>query len=211
MFTGLVQAIGSVHAIEPGPGGTRLWIDLGAWSHRPELGESIAVSGVCLTVAEPPEVGQPVAFDAIPETIAQTTIGAWSPGHHVNLERALRAGDPLGGHSVQGHVDGVGEVVALRRPEREGDEWRTTIQTPAPFARYAIPKGSVAVDGVSLTIAATDPIANTFDVALIPVTLADTTLGQTLEGARVNLESDILARTIVHYLEHHAPHTQPSQ
>jgi riboflavin synthase len=203
MFTGLVQAIGAVASIDPGPaGGLRLVVDPGAWPHRPLVGESIAVSGCCLTVAEDPAGTQGrLAFDAVPETLAKTTLGALRPGSRVNLERSLRADDLMGGHTVQGHVEGVGEVLAVQpRPD-----YRLRIRPPADLMPCIIPKGSIAIDGVSLTIAAADPHEGTFEVALIPTTLELTTLGDLRPGARVNLETDIQARTLLHLLRNYLP------
>jgi riboflavin synthase len=203
MFTGLVQAIGAVVSAAPGPpGGIRLLVDTAGWGHRPRLGESIAVSGCCLTVAEEPDrAGGRLAFDAIAETLACTTLGCLRPGSRVNLERSLRADDLLGGHTVQGHIEGVGEVVAVD----SADGYRLRIRPPADLMPCIVPKGSVAVDGVSLTIAAADPRDATFEVALIPTTLELTTLSDLRPGGRVNIETDIQARTLLHLLRHYGP------
>jgi riboflavin synthase len=153
------------------------------------LGESVACSGACLTVVE--RGGGLVSFDAVPETLSRTTIGTWRPGTRVNLERALALGDRLGGHLVQGHVDAVGEV--LRRiPEGQGA--RLTISLAASIAALVAEKGSIAVDGVSLTVASAG--RDRFEVALIPETLARTTLGDAQPGAKVNLEADVIARHV---------------
>lgn len=190
MFTGLVADVGVVERIVPRQGGARLTL-------RPAqlpvdelvLGESIACSGACLTVVE--RGGGLVSFDAVPETLARTTVGGWRPGTRVNLERALAVGERLGGHLVQGHVDAVGEV--LRRvPEGQGA--RLTISLPASIAPLVAEKGSIAVDGVSLTVAAA--ARDRFELALIPETLARTTLGQAGAGTKVNLEADVLARHV---------------
>ncbi len=190
MFTGLVSDMGVVERIAPRQGGARL--TLRSKSMRVEelaLGESVACSGVCLTVVE--RGGGLVSFDAVPETLARTTIGGWRPGSPVNLERALALSDRLGGHLVQGHVDAVGEVLA-RAPEGEGARLRVAL--PAAIAPLVAEKGSVAVDGVSLTVAA---VARTwFEVALIPETLARTTLGAAGPGTKVNLEADVVARHV---------------
>lgn len=190
MFTGLVSDMGVVERVSPRQGGARLVI-------RParlpvddlQLGESVACSGACLTVVE--RGGGLVAFDAVPETLARTTLGTWRPGTRVNLERALALGERLGGHLVQGHVDAVGEV--LRRvPEGQGA--RLTVALPPGIAPLVAEKGSIAVDGVSLTVATAG--RDRFEIALIPETLARTTLGDAAAGTRVNLEADVLARHV---------------
>ncbi|GAO05098.1 riboflavin synthase [Anaeromyxobacter sp. PSR-1] len=190
MFTGLVADVGVVERIVPRQGGARLTL-------RPArlpvdelvLGESIACSGACLTVVE--RGGGLVSFDAVPETLSRTTVGGWRPGTKVNLERALAVGERLGGHLVQGHVDAVGEV--LRRvPEGQGA--RLAVSLPAAIAPLVAEKGSIAVDGVSLTVAAA--ARDRFELALIPETLARTTLGQAAAGTKVNLEADVLARHV---------------
>ncbi len=195
MFTGLVADIGVVERIAPRQGGARLTI-------RPRaieagdlaLGESVACSGACLTVVE--RGAGLVSFDAIPETLARTTIGTWRPGTAVNLERALALGDRLGGHLVAGHVDAVGEVVS-RTPEGQGA--RLAISLPASIAPLVAEKGSIAVDGISLTVAAAS--RDRFEVALIPETLARTTLGDARAGVKVNLEADLVARHVARLRE----------
>ena len=175
MFTGLVREVGTVVSIEGG----RLVVET---SLIAELGDSIAVDGVCLTV-----VGtSPLRFDAVAETLARTSLGDLRDGVRVNLEPALRAGDPLGGHYVQGHVDGVGTVRSVGE--------LTWFDAPAGITRYLVEKGSIAVDGTSLTVAAIDDAG--FAVALIPHTLEHTTLGQLQPGGRVNLEADVLAKYV---------------
>ncbi|HUL59689.1 MAG TPA: riboflavin synthase [Anaeromyxobacteraceae bacterium] len=188
MFTGLVSDMGVVERLTPRQGGARLTIRPRALPvDELALGESVACSGACLTVVE--RGGGLVSFDAVPETLARTTLGGWKPGAAVNLERALAVGDRLGGHMVQGHVDAVGEVVA-RTPEGQGA--RLAVSLPAAIAPLVAEKGSIAVDGVSLTVAAVT--RDRFEVALIPETLARTTLGQARPGTRVNLEADVVAR-----------------
>ena len=199
MFTGLVQAIGRVAAVTPRGKSVRLEIEPGSWSHRSNLGDSISVSGCCLTVAADPALGK-LAFDVVPETLTKTTLGSLKPGMGVNLERSLAAGDLLGGHFVQGHVDGAGIVLSVQ----SGADWRVRIQPPPDLAAYIAPKGSISVEGVSLTVAAVDVDAGWFEVALIPVTLEKTTLGRLEAGGRVNLEADILAKTVVNYMKHYA-------
>jgi riboflavin synthase len=190
MFTGLVSDIGVVERVSPRQGGARLTLRPGRLPvDELQLGESVACSGVCLTVAE--RGGGLVSFDAIPETLSRSTLGAWRPGTRVNLERALALSDRLGGHLVQGHVDAVGEV--LRRiPEGQGA--RLTVSLPAGIAPLVAEKGSIAVDGISLTVASAG--RDRFEIALIPETLTRTTLGEAAAGARVNLEADVLARHV---------------
>jgi riboflavin synthase len=153
------------------------------------VGDSVAVNGVCLTAVEAAD--GTLAFDAVPETLARTSLGRLAPGAPVNLEPALRAGDPMGGHVMQGHVDGLARV---RSVEPEGEGRRIWIDTPPGLLRYAVEKGSIAVDGVSLTVAALDDAG--FAVALIPHTLAETTLGELAPGDDVNLEVDVLAKYV---------------
>ena len=208
MFTGLVQQLGSVRSMDTTGGGAVLVIDPGAWDHRPEAGESIAVNGCCLTVAGGGEDSAASAitstdagdirFDVVEQTLALTTLGTLRPGDPVNLERAVSATTLLGGHVVQGHIDGVGIV---RRLVRSGSDRRVTIEPPANLLDCIVDKGSIAVDGVSLTVAAL--VDGSFEVALIPTTLRSTTLGGAREGAAVNLETDYLAKTVVHWLERH--------
>lgn len=196
MFTGIVQARGRVVAVERNSFGVRLVIDTQGW--RPaettfKHGDSICVSGVCLTLVQLDARG--LHFDVIAETLAKTTLGDLAPGSGVNIEPSLTPSSQLGGHFMQGHVDGVGRITRIVSTEAEH---RVSVEPPAELKDYVVPKGSIAIDGVSLTIASVD--GNTFDVALIPTTLQLTTLGQAKVGDRVNLEADILAKTIVHYL-----------
>jgi len=180
VFTGLVREVGTVASLEDG----RLVIDA---SLDAAVGDSIAVNGVCLTVVE----ASPLRFDAVPETLARSSLGDLRAGSPVNLEPALRAGDPLGGHYVQGHVDGVGTVRSVA-PEGEGK--RIAVDAPPELLRYVVEKGSIAVQGTSLTIAAVDDRG--FAVALIPHTLARTTLDGLKPEDRVNLEVDVLAKYV---------------
>ncbi len=199
MFTGLVADVGVVERVAPRQGGARLTLrPRGLPVDELVLGESVACSGVCLTVVE--RGGGLVSFDAIPETLSRSTLGGWRPGTRVNLERALALHDRLGGHLVQGHVDAVGEV--LRRvPEGQGA--RLTISLPASIAPLVAEKGSIAVDGVSLTVASAG--RDRFDIALIPETLARTTLGDAATGTKVNLEADVLARHVARLREFAGP------
>ena len=193
MFTGLIQAVGEVTASAPSKAGRRLEIDPRGWGYAPEAGASVCVNGACLSQAG--AFGGRLVFDVIPETLEKTTLGELGVGSRVNLEKSLAAGDLIGGHFVQGHVDGVGVV---ERVETE-DEWRVRVAAPAGVARYLAPKGSVGIAGVSLTIAALE--GDALEVALIPTTLAETTLGDLLEGDRVNLEADMLAKQVWAILE----------
>ena len=197
MFTGIVQAKGRVVEVRPHPFGVRLRVDRSAWrpprGYQPEHGDSICVSGVCLTVTE--ASGDLLAFDVIAETLSRTTLGSLAEGDEVNLEPAVMADQPLGGHFMQGHVDGVGEITDVRSDEVE---WRVEVRPPREVMDYLTPKGSVAIDGVSLTLAAVGEAS--FQVALIPTTLAMTTLAERKAGDRVNLEADMLAKTVVHHL-----------
>ena len=194
MFTGLVEELGHVQSVEERPAGRRFWIAASRVLEDARVGDSLACSGCCLT-AVAVEPGR-FAVEAVPETLRLTTLGDWRAGTAVNLERSLRLSDRLGGHLVQGHVDGVGEV---RARVSEGDGSRVTIGLPAPLARFVALKGSLAVDGVSLTVAGlTD---STCEIAYIPHTLAVTSAGTYAPGTRVNLEVDLLARYLARMLE----------
>jgi riboflavin synthase len=182
VFTGLIREVGRVVSFDGG----RLTIES---AQEAALGDSIAIDGVCLTVVS--DEGGTLAFEAVPETLARTSLGNLEPGSRVNLEPALRAGDPLGGHYVQGHVDGVGTV---RSVEAEGEGKRIWIDTPAHLLRYVVEKGSIALQGTSLTVAAVDERG--FAVALIPHTLHETTLDDLAPGDQVNLEADVLAKYV---------------
>ncbi len=186
MFTGIVRERGRVLSADRNGGGVHLRI-AAPETARAAPGDSIAVSGCCLTVTAAD--GDALEFDAVPETIARTTLGALEAGVEVNLEPALRAGEPLGGHFVQGHVDGRGRVAALRR---EGEGARLRLQLGPELQRYCVEKGSLAVDGVSLTIAALRE--DGVEIALVPFTLEQTTLGALDPGAEVNVEVDLLAK-----------------
>ncbi len=190
MFTGIIQDIGRVHALEPRGGDTRLTVavdrlDLG----RIAVGDSICVQGCCVTATA--VQGKAFQVDLSRETLALTTLADLRPDSPVNLEPALRAGDPLGGHLVSGHVDGVARITACARDARS---LRLTIEAPAQLSHYIVRKGSVAVDGVSLTVNETQGAS--FGVNLIPHTQSMTTLGSLEVGARVNLEVDSLARYV---------------
>ena len=208
MFTGIVEATGRIESLRAhppvrGPAHVqRLAVSstLDLTSIPP--GGSIAVDGVCLTVIA--RRGRRFEADLGPETLARTTLGERRPGDRVHLERPLRMGDPLGGHLVAGHVDGVGRV---RRARRKADALELQIAAPAEIAPYLAPKGSVTVDGVSLTVnRVAGPV---FSVTLIPHTLAVTNLGNRSVGARVNLEADLLARHVARLLESRLPKVGP--
>lgn len=198
MFTGIVEVMGRVAAVETNDFGAVLTIDTQGWDHKPQPGESIAINGCCLTVTgdaagrvDPARL----RFDVIRQTLDLTTLGALKTGDGVNLEHAVRADQMLGGHIVQGHVDGVGEVIAVKKSD---EEWRTRVRLPAHLMEYVVPQGSIAIDGVSLTVAAQGE--DWCEVALIPTTLQITTLGRTDVGGKVNLEADYVAKTVVHWL-----------
>jgi riboflavin synthase len=189
MFTGIVRELGRVTGLAGGDAGVRLTVEAPATASAVAIGDSVAVNGVCLTAVG--ATNGTLAFDAVPETLARTSLGSLEPGAAVNVEPALRAGDPMGGHVMQGHVDGVARV---RSVEPEGEGRRIWLDAPTDLLRYGVEKGSIAVDGVSLTIAALDD--DGFAVALIPHTLAATTLGELAPGSRVNLEVDVLAKYV---------------
>lgn len=189
MFTGLVEFAGTVANVLSVPPGARLTVQAGPVSEGVSLGDSIAINGCCLTVVA--REGELLAFEAGPETLARTNLGRLAPGDQVNLERSLKVGDRLGGHFVTGHIDGVGKLV----DRRDEEEWSTFwFQAPAPLMRQMASKGSIAVDGVSLTLV--DVTDSRFSVALIPHTLRVTTLGRLAVNDEVNLETDVLAKYV---------------
>jgi riboflavin synthase len=189
VFTGIVRERGRVAEIGGGADGVSLVVEAAATAAETKVGDSVAIDGCCLTAVR--VGGGSIAFDAVPETIRRTSLARLHAGDEVNVEPALRAGERLGGHYVQGHVDGVG---AVRAVEPEGKGLRVWLDAPPEIARYAIEKGSVTVDGVSLTVAELD--AAGFAVALVPHTLAATTLGALEPGRPVNLEADVLAKYV---------------
>ncbi len=192
MFTGIVESTLQILAVADGPKFRRLTLE-NKWRDV-KHGQSIAVNGCCLTVAEiaPGSLG----FDVIDETLSKTNLGSLKPGDKVNIERSLLAGDRIDGHFVQGHVDGTARLIDV---SSTAEQWRLTIDAPPDLARYLVPKGSVCIDGVSLTLADLD--GTRFQVALIPTTLNMTTLGSRSVGWMFNLETDVLSKTIVTYLE----------
>jgi riboflavin synthase len=198
VFTGIIQAVGSLRSVERR--GASAWLGVGCPFAKLELGESVAVDGVCLTVVRVIDGG--FTADASVETLARTTLGERSVGARVNLERALALGDRMGGHIVSGHVDGVGELA--RREQVESSE-RVVFRAPREVLRYVAEKGSVAIDGVSLTVNAVS--AEGFEVMLVPFTQGATTLPERRAGDRVNLEVDVIARYVARALtwEREAP------
>jgi riboflavin synthase len=189
MFTGLIREVATVTAVDGGAAGVRLTIEAPETSRDALVGDSVAISGVCLTVVAVDDAL--LSFDAVPETLERSSLGRLARGARVNVEPALRAGEPLGGHYVQGHVDGVGTVRSI---DPEGDGKRIWFDAPAELLRYVVEKGSVSVEGTSLTVAGLDEEG--FAVALIPHTLAATTLGELQPGDAVNLEADVLAKYV---------------
>ena len=196
MFTGIIQHVGRLTALEPRDWGRRLIIDASGWSHTPGHGDSIAVDGCCLTVADDAPDPAALAFDVVTESLNLTRLGTTKVGGRVNLEHSVRADTLMDGHIVQGHVDGLGRV---RTIQDNAADWRVTIEPPIHLMECIAPKGSVTVNGVSLTIATVHQDA--FEVALIPTTLELTNLGDLTAGDPVNVETDIVARTVVHWLK----------
>ena len=194
MFTGLVETLGTVRELLPAEAGRELRIEAPTLAPELVLGESVAINGVCLTVVE--VVGSTFRFQVGPETLQRTNLGQLQPGDRVNLERSLRLSDRLGGHLVQGHIDGVGTITQHIR----SGEWLTVWFQCAPaLTLQMVTKGSVAVDGISLTVV--DVTNDSFSVALIPHTLSVTTLGFKGPGATVNLETDLLAKYVARMLQ----------
>ena len=195
MFTGLVTAIGTIEEVSDSPAGRELRV--AAAYDGLEPGESIALNGVCLTVREFGAGWFTVA--AVTTTIGRTTLGAWARGHRVNLERALRLGDRMGGHLVQGHVDGVGTV---RETRAAGDAWLVDVEVPDDLASLMVPHGSIAVDGVSLTVNAL-PAPGVVQLSIIEYTMRHTTLGLLAPGAPVHVEGDVIGKFVQRLV---APH-----
>lgn len=214
MFTGLIEAVGVVREIkqrgstpsDPALHVMRLLIERGSWPHAPELGESISINGCCLTLAAPlGDHAGAMAFDAVPQTLSLTTLGTLKAGSRVNLEKSATLSTLLGGHVVQGHVDGVGRITRVQR----GEDWRIRITPPPHLMEFMTPKGSITIEGVSLTLATVDVPGGWIEVALIPTTLAKTTLQSLAEGDGVNIEADAMAKTIVHWLKNFAQSARP--
>jgi len=208
MFTGIIERIGTVGEVCDGreprqaeaprevderrasadAGARRISIVTDGWPHSPTTGESISVSGCCLTLVGVERAS--LLFDVIPQTLTMTTLGQWQPGQRVNLERSATPTTLLGGHLVQGHVDGVGRVIKIERTQ----EWRVRVSAPVEVAPFLVSRGSISIDGVSLTVAAVNE--SSFDVCLIPETVARTTLGTLSDGDSVNLEVDAIAKLV---------------
>jgi riboflavin synthase len=189
MFTGLIEDIGRVQASTPSGQGRRLVVETSLPLHEFALGDSVAVDGVCLTVVT--AQGRALSFDVSAESVARSTLGERSPGDRVHLERALRLSDRLGGHIVQGHVDGVGQISSV---SRLGEAWRIDMHCPRGVARYLIEKGSIAIDGISLTVNSRHDEG--FSVVIIPHTYSKTNFAQKGVGGRVNLEIDLIAKYV---------------
>ncbi|MEM9019448.1 MAG: riboflavin synthase [Planctomycetota bacterium] len=197
MFTGIVQSLSTVTQLQPTPAGRKLVIERGGLFGPIQHGDSVCVSGVCLTAVD--ITGQSLGFDVVHETLSKTSLGDLHEGGRVNLELAVTPNQPLGGHFMQGHVDGLATVDAVH--DQDG-EWRIALRPGEGYAdlmQWIIPRGSIAIDGVSLTLARVSQ--DTFEVALIPATLEKTTLGALKAGDQVNIEADILAKTVVHQMD----------
>jgi len=189
MFTGLIEEVGKVRALSGGDGTRRLTVAARALLREMKKGDSIAVSGVCLTAVELRK--ESVAFDLAAETVARTSLSRLKPGTLVNLELPMKAGERMGGHIVQGHVDGVGTLTALERTPG-GDDWLLRVSLPPALARYVVHKGSIAIEGISLTVAAMEK--NEVRIAIIPHTYEATNLKSLRRGDPVNIEVDVLAK-----------------
>jgi riboflavin synthase len=189
VFTGIVEELGEIAELDVTPSGARLAVRAPKLAPLANIGDSISISGCCLTIVEIDN--ELLRFEAVPETLSRTALGNLHEGDKVNLEDALRAGEPFGGHLVQGHVDGVGTVTAIAR---EGDGYRITIETPGSLMRYLAEKGSIGVAGISLTVAALRD--DGFEVAVIPHTWESTTVSRWKVGDQVNLEVDVIAKYV---------------
>jgi riboflavin synthase len=194
VFTGIVRELGRIVSAEGGGGGRTLVVEAAASASQLGVGDSISIDGCCLT-AESVE-GARISVHAVPETLARSTLGRLSAGDAVNVEPAVRAGEPLGGHYVQGHVDAVGRVQSV---EAEGEGLRVFVEAPPEVLRYCVEKGSIALDGVSLTIA--ELADDSFAVALVPHTLEATTLSALAPDQELNVEVDILAKYVERLLQ----------
>jgi riboflavin synthase len=195
VFTGIVRELGVVVEAEEAGGGRALGVQAPATAARTRVGDSIAIDGCCLTATEVAD--GTIRFHAVPETIARSTLGALERDQQVNVEPAIRAGEELGGHYVQGHVDAVGRI---RSVEAEGQGLRVVVAAPDAVLRYCVEKGSVTVDGVSLTVA--ELVDDAFSVALVPHTLDATTLSGLRPEQAVNLEADVLAKYVERLVAH---------
>jgi riboflavin synthase len=200
MFTGIVEKTATVAGVSDGPGFRRLALALKFGDLR--IGQSVAVNGCCLTATE--VSSEEAVFEIVSETLEKTNLGALGVGDMVNIEQAMKIGDRLDGHFVQGHVDGRANLIDIAS---DSGDWKLTLEAPFPLAKYIVPKGSVTLDGVSLTVAAIR--GNVFEVALIPTTLNLTTLGKKLIGWQFNLEADILSKTVISWLERQNNRLEP--
>jgi riboflavin synthase len=207
MFTGIIEHIGVVHSLELGAAGRRAMIHAPSLAGALAVSKSIAVNGCCLTITE--VHGERFSADLSAETIEKTTFGAGQlkKNTRVNLEQPLTAGQEFGGHFVLGHVDGVGRVTELRVEAVGSDSWRLGVEVPQEFARYVVPKGSITVDGISLTVAGWD--GRVAEIAVIPFTCAHTNLRDRVVGDAVNLEADVLGKYVERYLEARENATDP--
>jgi riboflavin synthase len=189
VFTGIVEELGQIVDLDVTPDGARIGVTAPRLAPLSAIGDSIAISGCCLTIVS---IDNGILrFEAVPETLAKTSLGQLAVGDRVNLEDALRAGEPFGGHMVQGHVDGVGTVTSI---EREGDGYRFAVEAPSSLLRYLAEKGSIGVAGISLTVAALRD--DGFEVAVIPHTWEMTTVSRWKVGDQVNLEVDVIAKYV---------------
>jgi riboflavin synthase len=189
VFTGIVREVGRLHALSGDENGVRLELAAPRTAGEVTIGDSVALSGVCLTVES--VKGDRMVFHAVPETLRRTTLGRLGEGAEINVETAVRAGEPLGGHYVQGHVDAVGRIQSV---EAEGEGLRVVVEAPPEVLRLCVEKGSIAVEGVALTVA--ELYDDAFAVALVPHTLEATTLSELAPGREVNLEADVLAKYV---------------
>lgn len=190
MFTGIIKGLGTIVGIEDREKFREIVIDAADLVENPQIGASVAIDGACLTITK--IEGARISFEAMEETLRKTTTGDLRVGDGANIETPMHMGDELGGHFVLGHVDGIGEVVAK---DVEGENTHMKFRVPDLLTKYIVDKGSIAIDGISLTIC--DPSANEFDVWLLPLTLERTTLGFKKEGDRVNLEADYLLKAVL--------------
>ncbi|MHC4264483.1 MAG: riboflavin synthase [Planctomycetota bacterium] len=194
MFTGLIKSVGTVNSVRTATGGMELRVDLDVLADNIQAGDSVSINGACLTVSKVD--GNLVSFDVSGETLEKTTIGGLRSGSQVNVELSLTGADRFGGHMVQGHVDGVGEVKSI---QTKGKFWDARFTAPSELLSEIVVKGSVAVDGISLTVV--DIKENSFSVALIPETLERTTLGRAKVGQKVNIETDMIVKAVKRQLE----------
>jgi riboflavin synthase len=201
MFTGLIEEIGKIKSIKKGGKSIRLTVSAGKILEDVKVGDSVATNGICLTVVD--FDSKEFSADVMPETMSRTNFGLLSAGSRVNLERALRVGDRLGGHMLSGHVDGLGEVIAKKQDDNA--IW-VSIAAPKTILKYIIEKGSVAIDGISLTVAYVDE--KMFKVSIIPLTQEDTTLTSKKKGDKVNLECDMTAKYIEKFMFHREEEVQ---